>query len=52
MKMPGAIITFEVKGGFNEAVKFMNNLKMCTRAVSLGSADSLISHPASTTHAL
>ena len=28
----------------------MNKLQLCTNAVSLGTCDTLISHPASTTH--
>lgn len=50
MKHPGAMLSFELKGGFDAAIKFMNNLKMCTNAVSLGTCDTLLSHPASTTH--
>jgi len=30
--------------------KFINKLQMCTRAVSLGTTDTLVSHPASMTH--
>ena len=33
-----------------ELIAFQNKLQMCTRAVSLGTVDTLISHPASTTH--
>ncbi len=51
MKHPGAMMSFELNGGFESAVKFINRLKMCTSAVSLGTCDTLISHPASTTHA-
>ena len=50
MKHPGAMLSFELKGGFDAAIRFMNNLKMCTNAVSLGTCDTLLSHPASTTH--
>ncbi|MGZ5287617.1 MAG: PLP-dependent transferase, partial [Flavisolibacter sp.] len=31
-------------------VDFMNRLQMCTRTVSLGTVDTLLSHPASMTH--
>jgi len=50
MKHPGAMLSFELKGGFDAGVKFINNLKMCTNAVSLGTCDTLVSHAASTTH--
>jgi methionine-gamma-lyase len=50
MKHPGAMLSFELKGGFDAGVKFINGLKICLNAVSLGTCDTLISHPASTTH--
>ncbi|MCB0697402.1 MAG: PLP-dependent transferase [Chitinophagaceae bacterium] len=51
MKHPGALMSFELKGGFEAGKKFMNHLNLCTNAVSLGTCDTLLSHPASTTHA-
>lgn len=50
MRHPGAMLSFELKGGLPAGVAFMNKLKMCTRTVSLGTCDSLLSHPASMTH--
>ncbi len=50
MKHPGAMMSFELKGGFDAGVKFMNALQMCTRTVSLGTCDTLLSHPASMSH--
>ena len=50
MKRAGAMMSFELKGGYDAGVKFMNSLKICTNAVSLGTCDTLLSHPASTTH--
>jgi len=50
MSMPGAIIAFEVKGGFENGKKVINNVHLCKIAVSLGDAESLIQHPASMTH--
>ncbi len=50
MKHPGAMLSFELKGGFDAGISFINKLKMCTNAVSLGTCDTLVSHPASTTH--
>ena len=50
MKHAGAMMSFELKGGFDAGVKFMNALQMCTRTVSLGTCDTLLSHPASMSH--
>ncbi|HTN17104.1 MAG TPA: aminotransferase class I/II-fold pyridoxal phosphate-dependent enzyme, partial [Chitinophagaceae bacterium] len=50
MKSFGSVISIELAGGFDAAVTFMNKLKVCTNAVSLGTCDTLVSHPASTTH--
>lgn len=50
MKHPGAMLSFELKGGFDACVSFINRLQMCTNAVSLGTCDTLVSHAASTTH--
>ncbi|WP_291564134.1 methionine gamma-lyase [Clostridium sp. UBA2485] len=50
MSLPGAIIAFEIKGGVEEGKKMINNTKLCSLAVSLGDAETLIQHPASMTH--
>ncbi len=50
MRHPGAMLSFELKGGLQAGIDFMNKLKMCTRTVSLGTVDTLLSHPASMTH--
>ena len=50
MKNPGAVLAFELKGGLDRAAHFYNSLKVCVKAVSLGTVDTLICHPASTTH--
>jgi methionine-gamma-lyase len=50
MSHPGAVLSFELKGGLNAGKKFIDKLQMCVRAVSLGTVDTLISHPASMTH--
>jgi methionine-gamma-lyase len=50
MKRPGAIISFEVKGGFENSKKMINAVGLCRIAVSLGDAETLIQHPASMTH--
>jgi len=50
MRHPGAMMSFELKNGLQAGINFMNKLKMCTRTVSLGTCDTLLSHPASMTH--
>ncbi len=50
MSLPGAVIAFEVKGGIEEGKKVINSTELCTIAVSLGDAETLIQHPASMTH--
>ncbi len=50
MRHPGAMMSFELKKGLEGGIEFMNRLQMCVRAVSLGTCDTLLSHPASTTH--
>ena len=51
MSHAGAMMSFELKGGYDAGVKFMNALQLCTRAVSLGTCDTLLSHPASMSNA-
>ncbi len=50
MKHAGALLSFELKGGLEAGKKFLDNVQLCTHAVSLGTCDTLVSHPASTTH--
>ena len=50
MKLPGAMIAFEVRGGIEAGIKLMNTVELCTLAVSLGDTETLIQHPASMTH--
>jgi methionine-gamma-lyase len=46
----GAVLSFEVGNGLEAGKQFINRLRMCTRAVSLGTVDTLVSHPASMSH--
>jgi methionine-gamma-lyase len=50
MKAPGAVIAFELNGGVEEGKKVLNNVHVCSLAVSLGDCETLIQHPASMTH--
>ena len=51
MRHPGPMLSFELKGGLENGRKFIDALQMCTRAVSLGTVDTLVSHPATMSHA-
>lgn len=46
------MLSFEVKGGVDAGRRLMNSVEMMSLAVSLGSVDTLIQHPASMTHAI
>ncbi len=46
----GSTFSFCVKGGQPEAFRLLNGLQVMKLAVSLGGTETLISHPASTTH--
>ena len=50
MKDFGAMISFELKGGFEAGKTLLNSLKLCSLAVSLGDTETLIQHPVSMTH--
>jgi len=50
MKQHAPLLSFELKGGITAGKKFIDALEVCTRAVSLGTVDTLVSHPASMTH--
>ncbi len=51
MSHGGPMVCFEVKGGKAAAFRFMNALKIVDISNNLGNAKSLVTHPASTTHA-
>jgi methionine-gamma-lyase len=50
MRRAGAVMAFELKGGMKAGMRFIDRLRLCTRAVSVGTIDTLISHPASMSH--
>lgn len=47
----GSLLCFELKDGLDAGKKFLNGVKICALAVSLGGIETLIQHPASMTHA-
>jgi cystathionine beta-lyase/cystathionine gamma-synthase len=44
----GGMLSFEAKGGYEAAYNVIRRTKICLQAVSLGSMETLITHPAST----
>ena len=50
MKGPGSLMAFDMKGGYEAAATVMAEVALMTPAVSLGSVDTLIQHPAALTH--
>ena len=51
MRGNGGMLSFQLKGSFNQIKKFLKALRVFTVAESLGGVESLIEHPASMTHA-
>jgi len=47
----GALIAFEVEGGVKAGIRLMNSVRLCTLAENLGATETIITHPASMTHA-
>ena len=46
----GYVYNFQVKGDFDAAKRFLDNLKLISNLANLGDAKTLVIHPASTTH--
>ena len=46
----GGMVVFGIKGGYEAAVKFIDNIKLFSHLVNVGDVKSLVAHPASTTH--
>lgn len=50
MKRFGGMLSFELNGGLETGIKFMNAVKFCILAPTLGDTETLILHPASMSH--
>ncbi len=50
MKGGGCVVTFEMKGGLDEAKRFMDSLEMIFIGPSFGGAETLITHPATVSY--
>lgn len=51
MKSFSGMITFELEGSIESGIELMNSVKLCALAESLGAVETMITHPASMTHA-
>lgn len=49
-KSGGGMLSFELKGGTEAALTFMNSVQLITLAENLGAVESLVTHPATMTH--
>jgi cystathionine beta-lyase/cystathionine gamma-synthase len=47
----GGVVSFELEGGFETARRFLRNVRLCTLVEHIGSVETLLTHPASMTHA-
>ena len=50
MRLMGGLITFDVDGGLEAGRRFVESTRICQLATSLGGPETLVTHPASTTH--
>lgn len=51
MSQGGGLVTFEVKGGLEKGREFLNAIEMLSLSANLGDTRTIVTHPASTTHA-
>ena len=51
MKLGGNVVAFEIKGGIDSGRNFLNAIQLLSLSANLGDTRSIVTHPASTTHA-
>ena len=51
LRSTGGLLTFDLHGGQEAALRFVDGLRLCRAAPSLGGPDTLVAHPASSSHA-
>jgi cystathionine beta-lyase/cystathionine gamma-synthase len=51
LELAGAMLAFDLRGGYEAGVRFVESLRLVQHAPSLGGPETLVCHPASTTHA-
>ncbi|MFG0331401.1 MAG: trans-sulfuration enzyme family protein [Phycisphaerales bacterium] len=47
----GGLVAFTLRGGFEASVRFLESLRLCILAENLGAVETIVTHPASMTHA-
>ncbi|WP_266204707.1 trans-sulfuration enzyme family protein [Pontibacter kalidii] len=50
MRLGGGIVTLQIRGGYEAAKRFIDNLQMASITSNLGDTRTIVTHPASTTH--
>jgi cystathionine beta-lyase/cystathionine gamma-synthase len=50
MRLAGGLLTFDLVGGLEAGSRFVESTRICQLATSLGGPETLVTHPASTTH--
>lgn len=50
LDLAGGLVTFDLAGGLEAGAGFIDRLQLVQRATSLGGPETLVTHPASTTH--
>lgn len=50
MRLGGGLVTFEIKGGAEAAMQFLNKVKLVSLSSNLGDTRTIVTHPTSTTH--
>lgn len=50
MRQGGGVLSFNIKGGYEQAKKFLDKLSMLSLSANLGDTRTIATHPASTTH--
>lgn len=51
MRQGGGIVCLDIRGGLEPCRRFVDALQLCTLSANLGDSRSIVTHPASTTHA-
>jgi cystathionine beta-lyase/cystathionine gamma-synthase len=50
-RLHGGVLTFDLRGGLDAGTRFVRSVRLCRPATSMGGPETLVTHPASTTHA-
>src|SRR5690606_28700349 len=50
MALPGGLLAFDLKGGLDAGRRFVEAVRIAQLATSLGGPETLVTHPATTTH--